>query len=143
GLHQGKSLTHVLDHSTLPVDQTREFATRLHEARQASWVDAPVSGGVAGVEQGTLAIMAGGDPADLALFEPALAAYSSRVTHMGDIGSGQAAKLCNQTIVTASVTAIAEAVALAQDNGVDASRLHEALAGGWADSVLLQVFVPR
>lgn len=143
GLAHGTALTHILDHSTLPVDETRGFAQRLQEACGASWVDAPVSGGVAGAEQGTLAIMAGGDESDLALFEPALRAYSSRVTLMGAVGSGQATKLCNQTIVTASVAAIAEAVALASDNGVDASRLHEALAGGWADSVLLQVFVPR
>ena len=79
----------------------------------------------------------------MSLFETALNAYSQRVTHMGGTGSGQATKLCNQTIVTATITAIAEAIALAVDNGVDASRLHEALAGGWADSTLLQVFVPR
>ncbi|HLR77440.1 MAG TPA: NAD(P)-dependent oxidoreductase [Burkholderiaceae bacterium] len=143
GLAHGKALTHILDHSTLPVDKTREFAERLHDACAAAWVDAPVSGGVAGAEQGTLAIMAGGSEDDLQIFRPALAAYSSRVTLMGKVGSGQATKLCNQTIVTAGVAAIAEAITLAEDNGVDASRLHEALAGGWADSVLLQVFVPR
>lgn len=143
GLAKGRALTHLLDHSSLPVDDTRAFARRLQDEAGAAWVDAPVSGGVGGVESGTLAIMAGGDATDLEIFLPALRAYSQRVTHMGDIGSGQATKLCNQTIVTATVTAIAEAVALATDNGVDAARLHEALAGGWADSTLLQVFVPR
>ena len=62
---------------------------------------------------------------------------------MGDAGAGQTAKLCNQAIVTATVTAIAETVGLAQASGIDAARLAEALAGGWADSVLLQTFVPR
>lgn len=143
GLVQGTALTHVLDHSSLPVDETRAFAARLRAEVGAAWVDAPVSGGVAGAENGTLAIMAGGDAADLDAFQAVLSAYSQRVTLMGDVGSGQATKLCNQTIVTATITAIAEAVALAIDNGVDATRLHQALAGGWADSTLLQVFVPR
>lgn len=143
GLAKGSAMTHLLDHSSLPVDDTRAFARRLRSQSGAAWVDAPVSGGVAGAENGTLAIMAGGDVADLQIFEPALKAYSQRVTHMGDVGSGQVTKLCNQTIVTATITAIGEAVALATDNGVDAARLHEALAGGWADSTLLQVFVPR
>jgi 3-hydroxyisobutyrate dehydrogenase-like beta-hydroxyacid dehydrogenase len=62
---------------------------------------------------------------------------------MGEVGAGQTAKLCNQAIVTATLAAIAEAVSLAQRSGLDASRLTEGLAGGWADSVLLQTFVPR
>jgi 2-hydroxy-3-oxopropionate reductase len=62
---------------------------------------------------------------------------------MGEVGAGQTAKLCNQTIVTATVAAIAEAVSLAQRSGLDAAKLTEGLAGGWADSVLLQTFVPR
>lgn len=143
GLVRGSAMTHLVDHSSLPVEKTRSFAARLQRETAAAWVDAPVSGGVAGAEQGTLAIMAGGDADHIRLFESALHAYAHRVTHMGDVGSGQATKLCNQTIVTATVAAIAEAIALASDNGVDAARLHEALAGGWADSTLLQTFVPR
>lgn len=143
GLVRGSAVTHILDHSSLPVDQTRDFALRVQREAGVAWVDAPVSGGVAGAEQGTLAVMAGGEASNIRIFEPALNAYAQRVTRMGDVGSGQATKLCNQTIVTATITAIAEAIALAQDNGVDASLLHEALAGGWADSTLLQTFVPR
>ncbi|PRX95866.1 NAD(P)-dependent oxidoreductase [Paraburkholderia sp. BL25I1N1] len=107
------------------------------------WIDAPVSGGVAGATAGTLAVMAGGSAADVEAVKPLLSAYASRVTHMGEVGAGQTAKLCNQTIVTATLAAIAEAVSLAQRSGLDASRLTEGLAGGWADSVLLQTFVPR
>ncbi|MFM0741523.1 NAD(P)-dependent oxidoreductase [Paraburkholderia xenovorans] len=107
------------------------------------WIDAPVSGGVAGATAGTLAIMAGGAAADVDALTPLLKAYAARVTHMGEVGAGQTTKLCNQTIVTATVAAIAEAVSLAQRSGIDASKLTEGLAGGWADSVLLQVFVPR
>jgi 2-hydroxy-3-oxopropionate reductase len=62
---------------------------------------------------------------------------------MGAVGAGQTTKLCNQAIVTSTVAAIAEAVTLAQRSGIDAARLTQALAGGWADSVLLQTFVPR
>lgn len=87
--------------------------------------------------------MAGGQPADVDAVRELIGAYASRVTHLGEAGAGQTAKLCNQAIVTATVTAIAEAVGLAQASGIDASRLAEALAGGWADSVLLQTFVPR
>ncbi|MFM0502281.1 NAD(P)-dependent oxidoreductase, partial [Paraburkholderia caffeinilytica] len=107
------------------------------------WIDAPVSGGVAGATAGTLAIMAGGAAADVEAVTPLLGAYSARVTHMGAVGAGQTAKLCNQAIVTATLAAIAEAVSLAQRSGIDAAKLTEGLAGGWADSVLLQIFVPR
>jgi 2-hydroxy-3-oxopropionate reductase len=150
----------IVDHSSIPPAATRALAqraaaltaVRANEGTNAgagesvggvSWIDAPVSGGVAGATAGTLAVMAGGAAADVAAVKPLLAAYASRVTHMGEVGAGQTAKLCNQTIVTATLAAIAEAVSLAQRSGLDASRLTEGLAGGWADSVLLQIFVPR
>ncbi|AGK46549.1 NADP oxidoreductase coenzyme F420-dependent family protein [Burkholderia thailandensis MSMB121] len=132
----------IVDHSSIPPAATRAYAARA-AALGASWVDAPVSGGVPGAEAGTLAVMAGGPQADVDAVRALIGAYASRVTHLGDAGAGQTAKLCNQAIVTATVTAIAEAVGLAQASGIDAARLAEALAGGWADSVLLQTFVPR
>jgi 2-hydroxy-3-oxopropionate reductase len=158
----------IVDHSSIPPAATRAFAQRAAAvgtslgasfaassasavARDATdpgaacigWIDAPVSGGVAGAHAGTLAVMAGGAAADVDAVKPLLDAYASRVTHMGGVGAGQTAKLCNQTIVTATVAAIAEAVSLAQRSGLDAAKLTEGLAGGWADSVLLQTFVPR
>lgn len=144
----------IVDHSSIPPAATRAFAQRAaststqspHERTSApriGWIDAPVSGGVAGANAGTLAIMAGGAAADVEAVKPLLSAYAARVTHMGDVGAGQTTKLCNQTIVTATLAAIAEAVSLAQRSGIDAARLTEGLAGGWADSVLLQIFVPR
>ncbi|WP_162499466.1 NAD(P)-dependent oxidoreductase [Burkholderia mayonis] len=132
----------IVDHSSIPPAATRAYAARA-AALGVSWVDAPVSGGVPGAEAGTLAVMAGGPLADVDAVRALIGAYASRVTHLGDAGAGQTAKLCNQAIVTATVTAIAEAVGLAQASGIDAARLAEALAGGWADSVLLQTFVPR
>ncbi len=132
----------IVDHSSIPPDLTRALAARA-AALGVGWVDAPVSGGVGGVQAGTLAVMAGGEAADVEAVSPILAAYSARVTHMGGAGAGQTTKLCNQAIVTATVAAIAEAVGLARRSGIDAAKLPEALAGGWADSVLLRTFVPR
>jgi 2-hydroxy-3-oxopropionate reductase len=132
----------IVDHSSIAPSATRAFAQRA-AAAGIGWVDAPVSGGVAGASAGTLAVMAGGAAADVEAATPVIRAYAARVTHMGEVGAGQTAKLCNQSIVTATVAAIAEAVSLAQRSGIDAARLTEALAGGWADSVLLQTFVPR
>ncbi|MFP6559150.1 NAD(P)-dependent oxidoreductase [Paraburkholderia sp. B3] len=132
----------IVDHSSIPPEATRALAARA-AALGVGWVDAPVSGGVGGAQAGTLAIMAGGAEADVAAVAPILAAYAARVTHMGAVGTGQTTKLCNQAIVTATVAAIAEAVSLARRSGIDAAKLPEALAGGWADSVLLRTFVPR
>jgi len=132
----------IVDHSSIPPDVTRDLAARA-AARGVGWVDAPVSGGVGGAQAGTLAVMAGGAAADVDAVAPLLRAYSARVTHMGDAGAGQTTKLCNQAIVTATVAAIAEAVSLARRSGIDATKLPDALAGGWADSALLRTFVPR
>ncbi|KVE39611.1 NAD(P)-dependent oxidoreductase [Burkholderia sp. TSV86] len=138
----GRRVRRIVDHSSIAPAMTRAYAARA-AALGVAWVDAPVSGGVPGAQSGTLAVMAGGALADVDAARELIDAYASRVTHMGDTGAGQTAKLCNQAIVTATVTAIAEAVGLAQASGIDAARLAEALAGGWADSVLLQTFVPR
>lgn len=132
----------IVDHSTIAPSATRVLAQRAERAGVA-WIDAPVSGGVPGAEAGTLAVMAGGGEQDLAQLAPVMAAYAARVTRMGEVGAGQTTKLCNQAIVCATVAAIAEAVGLAERAGIDAARLPEALAGGWADSVLLRTFVPR
>lgn len=132
-----RRLQRIVDHSSIAPAATRDYAARA-AALGVGWVDAPVSGGVPGAQAGTLAVMAGGRAADLDAVRPLIDTYASRITHMGDAGAGQTAKLCNQAIVTATVTAIAEAVGLAQASGIDAARLAEALAGGWADSVLLQ-----
>jgi 2-hydroxy-3-oxopropionate reductase len=132
----------IVDHSSIPPELTRELAARA-AALGVGWVDAPVSGGVGGAQAGTLAVMAGGAADDVEAVAPILAAYAARVTHMGAAGAGQTTKLCNQAIVTATVAAIAEAVGLARRSGIDAAKLPEALAGGWADSTLLRTFVPR
>lgn len=132
----------LVDHSSIRPDATAAFARRLADAG-VDWVDAPVSGGIAGAAAGTLAIMCGGDPAAVARAEPVLRSYAGRVTRMGGPGAGQTTKLINQILVGSAIATIAEAVALAQAAGIDPLKLPQALAGGWADSKPLQVFVPR
>ncbi len=143
GIAQGSGLKWVADHSSIPPDVTRALARRLADRCGADWIDAPVSGGVAGAQTGTLAIMGGGAPTHFDEAAAVMRAYAGNVTRMGASGAGQATKLCNQTIVAATIVAIAEAVGFAERNGIDVDQLASALAGGWADSKPLQVFVPR
>ena len=132
----------IIDFSSLSVEQTLSLAARA-EQKQVQWIDSPVSGGTIGAEQGTLVIFAGGDAQtiqDLSLIYNIL---SQRVTCMGNTGTGQATKICNQLIVAANSTPIAEAVALAAKAGVDTRLLAPALAGGFADSKPFQILSPR
>jgi 3-hydroxyisobutyrate dehydrogenase len=133
----------VVDFSSIPPVRTRAIAARLKAANGMSWVDAPVSGGPTGAKNGTLAVMAGGDLADLERVKPYVLTMSQRFTHMGPTGAGQATKLCNQIIAACAMVVISEATRFAVDVGIDAARLPEALAGGFADSIPLQLFVPR
>lgn len=138
-LTQGKI---VVDFSSIDAQTTQQLAT-LTAQKNAHWIDAPVSGGVVGAEAGTLVTMAGGNADIIDELRPLLSALSQRVTHMGGHGAGQVTKLCNQLIVAANAVLIAEAVALAQQSGVDATKLTAALAGGFADSKPFQLLAPR
>lgn len=133
----------IIDLSSIHPEATTGLAAALREQCGMGWVDAPVSGGVAGAEQGTLAIMAGGGEADVALARSVLAPLYQRLTHMGEVGSGQITKICNQMIVSCNVLVIAEMIALAQRAGVDAAQIPQALAGGFADSKPLQIVGPE
>ena len=133
----------LVDFSSLEPTATREMAAQLAEATGMGWVDAPVSGGTAGAESGSLAIMAGGAVADIERIRPLLLNLGQRVTHMGPVGAGQVTKACNQMIVACNALVIAEVVALAERSGVDASLIAEALAGGFADSRPLQILAPQ
>lgn len=132
----------VIDFSTVGVAAGQGFAARV-AAQGADWLDAPVSGGVRGAQEGTLIAFLGGSEAAIARAQPTLASVTRRATRVGEVGAGQAAKLCNQLIVSANLAAMAETFALARRLGVDAAQLTPALAGGFADSMPLQVFGPR
>jgi 3-hydroxyisobutyrate dehydrogenase len=133
----------VVDFSSIHPDAARDIAARLKAANGMGWIDAPVSGGTKGAEEGTLAVMAGGDAADIERVRPYVLAMARRLTHMGPTGAGQMTKLCNQVIVGCAMAVLAEATRLASNAGIDAGKLPEALAGGFADSIPLQLFVPR
>ncbi|MBJ8434112.1 NAD(P)-dependent oxidoreductase [Acinetobacter pittii] len=132
----------IVDFSSLSVAATKTLA-QAAAAHDVTWIDSPVSGGTAGAEQGTLVIFAGGDTQTITELAPIFNVLSQRVTRMGDIGTGQATKICNQLIVAANSALIAEAVALADRAGVDTTLLAPALAGGFADSKPFQILAPR
>ncbi|MEB7641299.1 NAD(P)-dependent oxidoreductase [Acinetobacter pittii] len=132
----------IVDFSSLSVAATKTLA-QAAAAHDVIWIDSPVSGGTAGAEQGTLVIFAGGDAQTITELAPIFNVLSQRVTRMGDIGTGQATKICNQLIVAANSALIAEAVALADRAGVDTTLLATALAGGFADSKPFQILAPR
>jgi 3-hydroxyisobutyrate dehydrogenase len=128
----------VIDHSTIHPETARLASRRLH-GRGVAWVDAPVSGGAIGAAAGALSVFAGGDEADVARVMPWLAAYATNITRMGDVGSGEAAKSCNQAVVAVSIALWAEVIAYARRAGLDPDLLVDALAGGWADSEIRRV----
>ncbi|WP_185022070.1 NAD(P)-dependent oxidoreductase [Pseudomonas fluorescens] len=133
----------LVDFSSIEPTATREMAAELASKTGMSWLDSPVSGGVVGAEAGSLAIMVGGAAADLERVRPVLLSLGQRVTHMGGVGAGQVTKACNQMIVACNALVIAEVVALAEQSGVDARLIAEALAGGFADSKPLQILAPQ
>ncbi|AWV85494.1 NAD(P)-dependent oxidoreductase [Acinetobacter radioresistens] len=132
----------IVDFSSLSVDKTLELAQAARR-QHVNWIDSPVSGGTAGAEQGTLVIFAGGNAEKIQDLTLVYNVLSQRVTRMGETGTGQATKICNQLIVAANSTLIAEAVALAEQAGVDTRLLAPALAGGFADSKPFQILAPR
>ncbi len=132
-----------VDHSSIRPEAAREMAARLEAEHGMAWIDAPVSGGVAGAEAGTLAIMAGGEAQDFERVRAIVAHTAQRFTLMGPVGAGQITKLVNQVIAGCAMVVHAEAVRLATNAGIDAAKLPECLKGGFADSLPFQIFVPR
>jgi 2-hydroxy-3-oxopropionate reductase len=131
----------VIDMSSIQPSQARAHADRL-SALGISHIDAPVSGGTGGAEAGTLAIMAGGDRK---VFDKASGVLSAmgRAILVGPSGAGQLAKLANQAIVGIAIGAVAEATLLVSEGGGDLEAFRAALAGGFADSTILQVHGQR
>jgi len=128
----------IIDFSSISPDATRQLSKKAAQ-QSVSWLDSPVSGGVAGAQAGTLAIMIGGDEAQVDKVRPVLSPLAGSVTYMGPSGTGQTTKICNQMLVSCNVLVMAEVMAMAQRSGVDASRIPQALKGGFADSIPLQL----
>jgi 3-hydroxyisobutyrate dehydrogenase-like beta-hydroxyacid dehydrogenase len=133
----------VVDFSTIPVEACRSHAARLQKETGCRWVDAPVSGGPPASAAGTLTVMAGGAEEDLARLAPLMRDVSGRCTRVGPVGAGLAAKMINQLVVGVGHVMLAEAVALSEKAGIDAGRIPECLAGGYADSNLMKAYWRR
>ncbi len=131
----------VLDMGSSDPEHSRRHYQRL-KTKNIGWVDAPVSGGPEGASNATLAIMVGGDPSDFERVKPILEALG-RPTYMGEAGAGHTAKVINQLMVGLYIEAVAEAIALAQSQGLDPRTLQAALRGGFADSKVLQIHGTR
>ncbi len=133
----------LVDFSTVKVDKGRAFAASLREKTGCGWIDAPVSGGPPACAAGTLTVMAGGEPAEIDRVRGLMADIAGQFTPMGPSGAGSTAKMINQLIVGCTHAVLAEAVVLAEAAGIDAARIPECLAGGYADSSMLQKLYPR
>lgn len=130
GLEKGALL---VDHTTT----SHELALELNEKCQASgigFIDAPVSGGQAGAENGALAIMIGGDADHLVQGTTAIEPYAKTMTHMGEVGSGQLTKMVNQILIGGVLQGISEGFTLAQKTGLDLPKVINAISGGAAGS---------
>jgi len=136
-----KSGAVVVDMSSIKPAQARGHAQKLAQL-SVLYLDAPVSGGTVGAEQGTLAVMAGGEAST---FEEVKSIFAplGRATHVGPSGSGQLAKLANQMIVGITIGAVAEALLLCEKGGANMAQVKEAITGGFADSRILQVHGQR
>ncbi|MFN3970704.1 MAG: NAD(P)-dependent oxidoreductase [Gemmobacter sp.] len=122
-----------VDHTTVSAQVTREMAAAAAELG-FGFVDAPVSGGQAGAENGVLSIMCGGTPDDYARAEPVMAAYARVCKRLGNSGSGQIAKMMNQIAIAGLVQGLAEALAFGQKAGMDGAAVVEVISQGAAGS---------
>ncbi|TPQ24543.1 NAD(P)-dependent oxidoreductase [Methylomonas koyamae] len=129
--------TVVVDMSTVSGETARIAAAKLAE-KQAEFLDAPVSGGVEGARNGTLAMMVGGDAGVLERVRPVLTAMTARIEHMGGVGAGQACKAVNQIMCAGINQAVTEALAFAAAQQLPLDKVVDVIAGGAAGNWFLQ-----
>ncbi len=139
GLHAGSL---VIDMSTVSPALDRRLAEELRE-RESEFLDAPVSGGDAGAKAGTLSIMVGGTASAFERAKPIFEVLGKTIVHVGDHGSGQVVKACNQVVVALSLEALAEALVLGSKCGVEPATILEVLSGGLANSRVLELRGPN
>ena len=130
----------LIDMSSIDPNATREMAALLKEKYGMDWVDAPLSGGAPKALVGKLTVMAGGTVENVEKARLVMDSLCANYSHMGPSGAGQTTKLVNQVLCALGFQAVAEAVRLAEAGGVDAARIPAALAGGRADSNILQEY---
>lgn len=122
-----------VDHTTVSAQVTRELSAAAAE-KGIAWVDAPVSGGQAGAENGQLVIMCGGSQADYDRAEPVMAAFAKLTKRMGDVGAGQLTKMVNQICIAGLMQGLSEAMTFAQKAGLDGEAVVDVIQGGAAGS---------
>ncbi len=131
----------VVDTSTIDPEVERAQHARV-VATGAGYLEAPLSGGTAGAQAGTLTLMVGGPEATLAAARPALEPFAGLIVHVGGPGMGQVVKLCNNLIYAAQMLATAEATVMAERAGVDLGRLYEILTHATGDCVAVRTRLP-
>lgn len=128
----------VIDMSTISPVVTEELAARIQE-KGAAMLDAPVSGGDVGAQNGTLSIMVGGDEADFERAKPLFDVMGGTVTHVGPTGAGQVTKAANQIVVALTIEAVSEALVLGARGGVPPEKILDVLGGGLAGNKVMEV----
>jgi 3-hydroxyisobutyrate dehydrogenase len=131
----------VVDASTIDPEVERAQHDRV-SATGARYLEAPLSGGTAGAQKGTLTLMVGGDEGTLAAARPALEPFAGLIVHVGGPGMGQVVKLCNNLIYAAQMLATAEATVMAERSGVDLAQLYEVLTHATGDCVAVRTRLP-
>lgn len=132
----------VVDHSTIDPDGARRIAAAL-ESRGVQMLDAPVSGGAAVADAGTLSIMVGGDERTLERVRPILQCYGTTIVHIGPSGAGQIAKACNQICTIVNTLGTAEAILMAERTGIDPTKVKDVLMSGFGASRMLEMQAPK
>jgi 3-hydroxyisobutyrate dehydrogenase len=135
-IHGAAEGTMLIDMSTISPAATRQMAEKLGQ-KGIKMLDAPVSGGSEGAQNGTLAIMVGGEAADFEKALPILESMGKTVTHVGPIGAGQITKAINQIIISGTYLTVAEGISLGMKAGLDMQKVIEAISGGAAGSWVL------
>jgi 3-hydroxyisobutyrate dehydrogenase len=122
-----------LDHTTVSARIARQIAVEGRD-KEVLCVDAPVSGGQAGAENGTLSAMCGGSAKAVEAARPVMECYARRITHVGKAGAGQSTKMCNQICIAGTLAGLSEAIRFAQGARLDMDKVYEAISGGAAQS---------
>ncbi|MEO0047999.1 MAG: hypothetical protein RLZZ410_958 [Pseudomonadota bacterium] len=141
-IQTAKSGAICIDHSTIDPQSTKDIAVAI-AVKGIKFVDAPVSGGVKAAAEGTLVMMLGGADHDVTQVKEIVKNYTKTVTHIGGVGHGQVAKLCNQIAQVINIQGVAESLRFAAVNGADLQKVFEAISGGMAGSRMLDLMGPK
>jgi len=140
GLVSGNPPQAIVDFSTIGLKAARNFGAELKDSHGVTYIDAPVTGGVVGAERGALTMFAGGEAAAVEDLMNILKHMATDIIYMGDCGTGQVTKICNQVMVMTTMVTMAEMIKLAENGGVASQSLPEIFAAGFANSRILEVF---